>query len=157
HYFQGLQAGLAYYHSIQELSWMNVIVVDPLMKSPNFVHVPPKFTTLSPMRVPSGTAASFVLHGSYFTTETDMTVAIGGVPCTNVQVPADSAATFDSGILPPGVLDLDATTFMGTSTWSKAVVSYPAMDLTGTVALGATITISLLGTANDAALLFFSV
>jgi uncharacterized protein (TIGR03790 family) len=157
HYLQGLQAGLAYYHALPYLSWMNVVVCDPLMKSAVTAPVPPVFTDITPTRVASGSSAvRITFHGDFFTSSEDTTVSLGGVPCANVYVPTVNGCGCDSGTLPPGLLDLQMTDFMGTSVWSKAVVSYPALDLTGDVSLGGAITISAYGDVNDLDLTFLS-
>lgn len=157
HYFQGVQAGLAYYHSIAYMSWMNVVVVDPLMKSALTAPMAPTPNDITPNRIASGSnGVSCVYRGDWFTAEEDMTVTLGGVPVTNLYVRDPQNGTFDTGTLPPGLLDLTITTFMGTGTMSKAVVSYPAMDITGQVQVGGNVTISLYGDSNDQVLMFTS-
>jgi uncharacterized protein (TIGR03790 family) len=157
HYFQGLQAGLAYYHSIAYMSWMNVVVVDPLMKSALVAPKPPEFSDITPTRIASGSSGvAMSFHGDWYTAEEDMTVTLGGVPCSNLYVPNPNGCGCTTGTLPPGLLDLQVTTFMGTGTMRKALVSYPAMDLTGTVAVGGNVTITLYGDVNDQLLMFTS-
>jgi hypothetical protein len=136
---------------------MSVVVVDPLMKSAVTAPMPPEFTDLTPTRVASGSSnVALVFHGDFFTTEEDATVSLGGVPCTNLYIPNANGCGCDSGTLPPGLLDLQMTTFMGTGVWQKAVVSYPALDLTGDVQLGGNVTLSIYGDVNDTFLTFAS-
>ena len=157
HYFQGLQAGLAYYHALPFLSWMNVVVCDPLMKSGVTAPMPPQFTDVTPTRIPSGSSAvHLTIHGDFFTTSEDTTVSLGGIACTNIYVPNEIGCGCDTGTVPPGLLDLQMTSFMGTGVWPKAVVSYPALDVTGDIVLGGNVTISAYGNVGDTDLTFLS-
>jgi uncharacterized protein (TIGR03790 family) len=157
HYFQGVQAGLAYYQSIAYMSWMNVVVVDPLMKSALTAPMAPTITSFTPTRAASGSSAvACIFRGDWYTVEEDMTVTLGGVPVSNLSVRDPNNAQFDSGTLPPGLLDLSVSTFMGSGVLPKAIISYPAMDITGSVQVGGTVTISLYGDTNDQVLMFTS-
>lgn len=157
HYLQGEQVGLAYYQAVPYLSWMNVVVCDPLMKSGVTAPVPPQFTDVSPARVASGSSGvKLTIHGDFFTSAEDTSLALGGAACTSVSVPNTNLCGGTSGTLPAGLLDLQMTTFMGTSVFPKAVVSYPALDLTGNVQLGGTVTISAYGDPGDLDLTFLA-
>jgi hypothetical protein len=157
HYLQGLQAGLAYYHALPFLSWMNVVVCDPLMKSGVTAPMLPQFTDVTPTRIPSGSSAvHLTIHGDFFTTSEDTTVSLGGVACANIYVPNEIGCGCDTGTVPPGLLDLQMTSFMGTGIWPKAVVSYPALDVTGDIVLGGNVTISAYGNVGDTDLTFLS-
>src|SRR5262249_27700279 len=72
HYLQGEQAGLAYYQAVPYLSWMNVVVCDPLMKSGVTAPMPPQISDLSPTRVASGSSGvRLTIHGDFFTSSED--------------------------------------------------------------------------------------
>ena len=157
HYFQGVQAGLAYYQSIAYMSWMNVVVVDPLMKSALTAPMAPTITSFTPARAASGSSAvACIFRGDWYTVEEDMTVTLGGVAVSNLSIRDPNDGQFDSGTLPPGLLDLSVTTFMGTGVLPKAIISYPALDMTGQVQVGGNVTLSLYGDTNDESLMFSS-
>jgi hypothetical protein len=157
HYHQGVQAGLAYYQSIAYMSWMNVVIVDPLMKSGLTAPMAPIVDYIAPTRIASGSSNVLcVFRGDWFTAEDDMTVTLGGDAVNSLYIRDPNNGTFNTGTVPPGLLDLSVTTFMGTGTMPKAVVSYPAMDMTGQIQVGGSVTLSLYGDVNDQVLMFSS-
>ncbi len=157
HIHQGLQVGTAYYHSIEWLSWENIIVCDPLMVSPIVSLLPPEVSSWNPTRIPLETAyPDFLIQGDHFTSYFDMRIRIGGIRCTNLDIQSPTLLLCDAPALPSGVHDLYVKSFMGEVTVEKAVIAYPAMDLTGTPGLGQPVTITLHGTALDSYLTFMS-
>src|SRR5262245_51157202 len=127
------------------------------MVSPLVSYLPPKVDSWNPTRIPLETDYdNFSIMGDHFTSRQDMKVKVGAKRCTGLDIETRKMMTCDVPALPSGVHDLYVETFMGNITVPKAVVAYPAMDYSGTPAIGQPVTISLYGTTGDTYLTFLS-
>ncbi|MBL8767630.1 MAG: TIGR03790 family protein [Planctomycetes bacterium] len=153
-YLNGYDAAEAYYMAVPYLSWMNLVVVDPLMKSAIVAQFPPTITQVFPDRGDQAGGGSTFISGTYLGAAGDaVSVTIGGVPA--------SAAFFGPDILqatvpplPPGPHDVVVTVANGTATKVAAFLALPALKLGGSASIGQTANLDLNGDYADGYLVF---
>src|SRR5262249_22563182 len=91
-YLEGFTAGEAYYHSIQYLHWMNVVVLDPLMKSGLHAGLPPLVTSVTGSGSHDG-GDLISIAGKNFTNPAWCTVTFGTAPSANIDTQSRTQMT----------------------------------------------------------------
>ncbi|HKE02258.1 MAG TPA: TIGR03790 family protein [Planctomycetota bacterium] len=109
-YARGLTVAEAYYTSISWLSWMNVVVCDPLMKR---MQVVSQIQGVTPSSGVQGGGTAIQVFGLNFSTLLDTHVTIGGVAATPTSVSAISVFV-PTPPHAPGPVDIVVTNSSGT-------------------------------------------
>jgi uncharacterized protein (TIGR03790 family) len=140
-YLEGFLAGEAYYQSFAYLHWMNVVVVDPLMKSGIHVGLPPVLNSIS-NNGPHQGGTVITLSGRDFTNPDLSTITFDGIPSPTIDTLSRTQMTCVTPALEPGIYDVRVTTPFGQSQLTDAYLSLPAMVMGGTPGIGQQISIT---------------
>jgi uncharacterized protein (TIGR03790 family) len=151
----GYDAIEAYYMAMPYLSWQNIVVADPLMKSGIQVVVPPSLAAVFPDRGPHQGGGVVWLTGANFGSPGDpATVLFGGVPAPNSTVASATLITATVPAHDPGRVDVTVQLGNGSSTKLGGYVYLPAVELDGATGIGQLAQLEIAGAVNESYLLF---
>ena len=154
-YVNGYDAAEAYYMAVPFLSWMNLVVVDPLMKSAVVAQFPPAVTQVFPDRGAQAGGGLVFVSGSYLGNVGDaVSVTFGGVPSPSALFVSLDMIQAIVPALPPGPADVVVQVANGTATKTAAYLSLPALKLTGSASIGQTANLEVNGFYGDGYLVF---
>ncbi|MFO0983568.1 MAG: TIGR03790 family protein [Planctomycetota bacterium] len=154
-YIEGFLVGEAYYQSFAYVHWMNVVVVDPLMKSGFIAGLPPQLNSISGPGTHAG-GTTLTLSGKNFTNPATSSVTFEGTPSPSIDTASRTQMTALTPALEPGVYDVTVTTPFGSDTVADAYQALPVATLQGTPGIGNTISVTMVDQALDEYYLFLS-
>ncbi|MFO0984794.1 MAG: TIGR03790 family protein [Planctomycetota bacterium] len=154
-YLEGFSCGEAYYHSIQYLHWMNVIVADPLMMSGIHAGLPPALQAITGKGSHRG-GSTLDLTGRNFTNPAWSALTFSGVPAAALDTQSRTHMTAVAPALEPGLHDVTLTTPFGSSSKTHAYMALPAITIDGTPAPGQSLAVTMWDQPNDEFFVFVS-
>lgn len=154
-YLNGYDAIEAYYMAMPFLSWQNIVVVDPLLRSGVIANFPPAIASVFPDRGSHAGGTLAGLSGSELGNVGDaVAVAFDGVPAAGASFAGQNYIIAATPPHAPGVVDVTATVAGGTATKVKGFIYLPALQLSGSTAIGQSATIEVDGFLADSFILF---
>ncbi len=154
-YVTGYDAIEAYYMAMPYLSWQNVVVVDPLMRSGIQVILPPTIAAAFPDRGSHGGGTTVFISGANLGNIGDaVAVKFDGVTSQNASFVGQNSISAEAPPHVPGKVDLSVTVANGTVTKVGGFLYLPALQLSGSSSIGQNATLEIDGTYNEKYLLF---
>lgn len=151
-FLDGYTAAEAFYQGIRYLSWMNVVVCDPLLTSGYQSGYLPQITRVKPSRGRWAQPASATIQGNYYTATT--TATFDGVPAAITSQSA-TKLTVDPPPATPGLADVTVTDTWGSNTLPDGYRYVPDLAAGGTPSLGGTVTVTLEAITGDLYAIWF--
>ncbi len=154
-YLTGYDAIEAYYMAMPYLSWQNVAVVDPLMRSGIQVVLPPSIAAVFPDRGSHAGGTTVFVSGSNIGNIGDaVSAAFDGVASPNASFVGASSVSAIAPPHAPGRVDVSVTVVNGTATKTGAFLYLPALQLSGSSSIGQNASLEIDGSYNEKYLLF---
>lgn len=154
-YLTGFDAIEAYYMAMPYLSWQNVVVVDPLMRSGIQVILPPSIASVFPDRGSHEGGTTVFLSGQNMGNVGDtVSVSFGGVLSPSATFLGNNSV---SAVVPahdPGKVDITITVANGSGTKTNAFLYLPGLQLSGSSSIGQNASLEIDGFIGDKWLLF---
>ncbi|MBI4882219.1 MAG: TIGR03790 family protein, partial [Planctomycetes bacterium] len=154
-FLTGYDAIEAYYMAMPYLSWQNIVVVDPLMKSAVSAAFPPQVASVFPDRGAHGGGGVVTIGGKYLGEPGDpVTVRFGGVASPSASFIAAHVIQAAVPANEPGAADVEVIVSGGTAALEDAFLFLPALRLTGSSSIGQIANLEINGQMGESFLLY---